>query len=912
VAPDSASAKTDVETGQPPPKSASGRTTISIHDTNHERTGFGRQAAPPDYKPVPLRWPFQVFLLVCIGGLMFFLEQVMRGLAGRIPPTLPSSPDELFDGDSPAPPARRALVTNRPASDRPSTSVAQLQARAQQITSTSAFPHSGEVTQYFGWEEPVVFQMCNDDGHLTVVTIVPPIYTSDPSWCPIFEDRSTNRGYTMDEPCEFIQDVLYRNETPLEGYDDLCRNQSGRPDHLVPQPWPLPVVVPEGIMMPLEISTSTDANGVPVTTTGYFHNVRTQTVITSTDCADGAVHTVTTSMPLPQTWRLLPGPRRVPNATSVSKYASAYMHGKFPYHEIALSFGDGQNLVTMLTWYDGRSSLPEHPLTSWGGFSPQSACPAGSTSLSTPTTATMETSQQSATSTPALVPIPVWIPPAPSTSMPPSTLSRSTMPSPSAISPTRKILIVSTSGLPSNESSARPSSGDTADSNENASNLGPSIGAGAATGDTISAATSPMPTPPPPPLPAVVVVVNGTTVTLPAPAAPTITTTVYEHGPLWSGPGTPEATYVTEGDFWLASVVPVLLSTLLSLVVGILSSSVKAMLPFRAMGRAEGAAAADSLCLRPNHFLWPLVSLRFLYRLRDPLPLLSDVLSLLATVLIPLSSEILRVEVYRNRLGIGLQRSTGPSRAAEALLAVMAAVIAALGLMLFRWRSGVPSYPWSMVAMASLLPARGETRRLLLSLPTPTDGTSIIPTSQVADLLSEHRFRLMYYRSDGSHHAEYGIGVTAPVDDTGSIRLTKRDRPKPREGKSRGGAGGGGLGAKLPQQLSLSSHMIESTLDAAFFLFLCSLLALLFYYENTSYDTSFERFLDSQKLGVRALFTTFGVAINLFWEYYLSRMYHVLCLFHLLRLPFFVSCLSRSRPRLSRTAIFVPQKDKSS
>src|SRR3569833_1642185 len=53
VAPDSASAKTDVETGQPPPKSASGRTTISIHDTNrrsHRHRTSCSTGTPPRHR----------------------------------------------------------------------------------------------------------------------------------------------------------------------------------------------------------------------------------------------------------------------------------------------------------------------------------------------------------------------------------------------------------------------------------------------------------------------------------------------------------------------------------------------------------------------------------------------------------------------------------------------------------------------------------------------------------------------------------------------------------------------------------------------------------------------------------------------------------------------------------------------
>ncbi|KAK0712006.1 hypothetical protein B0H67DRAFT_542048 [Lasiosphaeris hirsuta] len=53
---------------------------------------------------------------------------------------------------------------------------------------------------------------------------------------------------------------------------------------------------------------------------------------------------------------------------------------------------------------------------------------------------------------------------------------------------------------------------------------------------------------------------------------------------------------------------------------------------------------------------------------------------------------------------------------------------------------------------------------------------------------------------------------------------------------------------------------------------IAGLLALILYYENTSLDTPFEAFMDSQSFGVRILFTTFGIAVSGFWDYYFARM----------------------------------------
>ncbi|KAH8882168.1 hypothetical protein GQ53DRAFT_610066, partial [Thozetella sp. PMI_491] len=58
-----------------------------------------------------------------------------------------------------------------------------------------------------------------------------------------------------------------------------------------------------------------------------------------------------------------------------------------------------------------------------------------------------------------------------------------------------------------------------------------------------------------------------------------------------------------------------------------------------------------------------------------------------------------------------------------------------------------------------------------------------------------------------------------------------------------------------------------------FLIFLCGLMILILYYENTMLDTPFERFMDSQKLGVRFLFSGIGVVLTGFWDYYFSRVF---------------------------------------
>lgn len=92
---------------------------------------------------------------------------------------------------------------------------------------------------------------------------------------------------------------------------------------------------------------------------------------------------------------------------------------------------------------------------------------------------------------------------------------------------------------------------------------------------------------------------------------------------------------------------------------------------------------------------------------------------------------------------------------------------------------------------------------------------------------------------------------------------------------------------KEEQKESLSREPIKSRLGAffssispgqqdllsqfGFLLALIGVLVLVMYYELTSYaDSGFEQFMNSQNLGVRALFTAIGLIISLFWDYYSS------------------------------------------
>ncbi|KAM7203342.1 hypothetical protein V8F33_002333, partial [Rhypophila sp. PSN 637] len=357
----------------------------------------------------------------------------------------------------------------------------------------------------------------------------------------------------------------------------------------------------------------------------------------------------------------------------------------------------------------------------------------------------------------------------------------------------------------------------------------------------------------------------------------------------------------SEASYLLASVIPVLLTTLLSIPIQVFSSSLNCLLPFRGLTKPNplGAELRDTLLLSRNPSLLSsqITSFRFLKRYRDPLPMVNMLLGVLSLILVPISSEVIRLELtsdsgcdeddFNNRYSrgfirvcaFGLRKSGGLIRFAEVILCVMAVLVLLLAVMLGRWRSGIKpdeeGEPWSIAHMNGLLANYGELAKLLRGVNWGKD-TDVKREMKMA--LDGMRFRLGWFipttpdltgNEDlrGSRKMIYGLEIIHPtLEDKASIRLTTRNPPnrKPTIGETSKTGGGRRLWfPSVPNELSLRFLAL---------LFTVGLLALILVYENTiAPDTAFERFMDSQSFGVRILFTVFGTVISLFWGYYFSQ-----------------------------------------
>ncbi|KAM7211879.1 hypothetical protein V8F06_012754 [Rhypophila decipiens] len=406
------------------------------------------------------------------------------------------------------------------------------------------------------------------------------------------------------------------------------------------------------------------------------------------------------------------------------------------------------------------------------------------------------------------------------------------------------------------------------------------------------------------------ILANATTST----TADTPKLTEMPKGPIAPGKGSSFANLRSDADFFMASLAPVILATVLSIAIQVFTSSVSSMLPFRALGNSisDGARAEDTLTLSRNTGLWGLAGFRLLSRYRDVLSLINVLLGLLAAALVPVSSEVIRLEFsqycgtsterknfadvpevlpgHNMVCAYGLRKSGPTMRLAEGIVAVMALMLCGMGYIIFCWRTGVGTEPWSIASMAALLVSSDyRIGDALLSidappLPDTSRGVNNGQTgAEIKQAFQGKRFRIGWFSpqpevirqtTTATTTTNYGIYmVNEPVlQDRSSIRVTTRDPPPPPKSRTKCQTSRGNISQRrwwrhiiVPPQ-----HKENVLLSIALFLTM-ALLVLILYYENTiSPDTKFEMFMNSQTFGVRILFTSLGTAATWFWDYYFS------------------------------------------
>ena len=336
---------------------------------------------------------------------------------------------------------------------------------------------------------------------------------------------------------------------------------------------------------------------------------------------------------------------------------------------------------------------------------------------------------------------------------------------------------------------------------------------------------------------------------------------------------------VTQPEYWAATFLPVLLTTLISILAQVVSSDIRAMVPFHALTQPGGVTASYSLLLPTGVINDYLTSYRLLVHLREPLPILADFLVLLASVITALSTESVGIKLYgscaeSSFLGcfMGLAVFTAPSIAMKALLCTALVVLVIVCVLLSRWETGVAAPPHSIAAAASLAQSP-SLRKLFVKMEVDEGTDGYVRQRWLSSQLEGRLFSFSRFRSPHRKQDEYGVTTVETnempikrIKPQGSFKSIVQTRTASFKSTLR-------RTATACRRSSPAWLVDQPTTDYAMLLGLLlhiGLMVLLLYYEKTGGDTAFEAFMMDQNFGARFFFTVVGIVVAFFWGYYSS------------------------------------------
>ncbi|KAK4209407.1 hypothetical protein QBC37DRAFT_324031 [Rhypophila decipiens] len=339
---------------------------------------------------------------------------------------------------------------------------------------------------------------------------------------------------------------------------------------------------------------------------------------------------------------------------------------------------------------------------------------------------------------------------------------------------------------------------------------------------------------------------------------------------------------MTPQEYYLISFLPVFLAIVLSILAQMISSSIRMLLPFHMMTRPGGVSAQDSIAMSTGGLEGNINSIRLLFKFGDPVSFMGDLLVLLSAAITSLSGEAVGIKLEGSCTNDSFQGCfmsiavfKEPSRALEGLLGAMLVVLLAMLFLLNKWKTGIASNPTSIAAMAALIP--DLTLRRLLDEKLKVGGSysdhpRFLRQREVQDRLDGHLFCLGYFRNrdekDGTDLEEYGITTVKQTAWPSAPSDLPLHTFKPSERNLTGLSK-----AKTFALYSVSQPTLDNIISTLGMLLISGLIVLVTYYNMTSPSppTRFEAFMSSQGFGVEALFTSFGVVLSWFWDYYYAK-----------------------------------------
>lgn len=344
-------------------------------------------------------------------------------------------------------------------------------------------------------------------------------------------------------------------------------------------------------------------------------------------------------------------------------------------------------------------------------------------------------------------------------------------------------------------------------------------------------------------------------------ATESLTPSTSTGGDIGMGSPTSEPTVVVYGITWrqyvLGTFLPTVIAVLVSFPLRLIAINARLMQPFHALAvanEATGGSPADASVFLRFYSWSESFSFPRAIKLRQPIIAISDMLTLGASLLAPLAAEAIAVHTpdsCQSGCYGSLVASHVPIRTLEALMSLMIALLLALVILLSlrRWKTGVSCNPWSIAGMASLC-LDPKLRTILRGLPGGLAAK--IEDPAISKMLAGRAYALGEWgasKTPVSGPREYG--VKALDQDEGAMKLLK-DAESTQAGETHN--------TKMysTQPFPLLTWWGRCIMLTVF----SSVLIILVYYESTSADTGFERFMDSQGFVVKFFMTAVGVVLG--------------------------------------------------
>ncbi|KAK3365593.1 hypothetical protein B0T24DRAFT_710709 [Lasiosphaeria ovina] len=354
-------------------------------------------------------------------------------------------------------------------------------------------------------------------------------------------------------------------------------------------------------------------------------------------------------------------------------------------------------------------------------------------------------------------------------------------------------------------------------------------------------------------------------------------------------------------SYFLVYFFPILLSLLVLVPIHIIDAEIKLLIPFRSRSQHHS--------IRTDGLPGRLSGWRLLLHHGDPLSVLSDLTVLCAACLVALSGETIGLKLRGTCIKqnmhtclVTVAAFPTPARAAEALLGALMVLILMLGFYLSRKRTGVAAHPGTIAAVCALLQIP-ETRRVMMAglLISPEhareDGKNLnLGQEMLGTKLQGAEFKLGWVE-EGARANDYGLVV---------VHALKQQQQQRQQEQSIGGPTASNMKSKPVNaamrtgKITFRIGLAERSLQVGLLVFLCGVLTVLLYYENTRYtditESAFEYFIDSQEFGVILLFTAIGEIIYLLWDQFFVNYTAKSIFLHMAQRPQ-PAALSVLRPR---------------